>query len=183
MSIPSFGKVIAAVRTTDELSAAIKSDVKIIFDLSPDILSLSENIKNVHAAGKKFFIHIDLASGIGKDESGIKFAKAAGVDGIISTRVNIIRMARDLGIFSVQRFFAVDSHSIGTTVSAIKASKPDMIEIMQGILYKVIGNLCEKTDIPVIAGGLIDSAEEVEFAVKSGATAVSTGKEELWGIK
>lgn len=181
MNQPTLGKVIAAVRNDDDLSLAVKSGVEIIFDLSPDILTLEKKVKCVHDAGKKFFIHMDLASGIGKDESGIKFAKAADVDGIISTRVNIVRMARENGIFSVQRFFAVDTQSIDTTASAIKAAKPDMIEIMPGILFKVIKNLCIKTNIPIIAGGLIDTAEEVEAAIESGASAVSTGKKELWG--
>lgn len=177
------GRVIAAVRTDDEFNFAILDDVKVIFDLSPDILTLSDKVKKAHGIGKKIFIHIDLAAGIGKDESGIKFAKEVGVDGIISTRVNIVRMARENGIFSVQRFFAVDSQSIDTTISAIKASKPDMVEIMPGVLFKVINHLCSKINIPIIAGGLIDSADEINMAIESGAAAVSTGKKELWGAK
>ena len=183
MERPDFGKVVAAVRTLEDFSVAVKSDVKIIFDLSPDILVLAKKVKIAHEAGKKIFVHIDLASGIGKDESGIKYVKAVGVDGIISTRVNIVRIARENDMFAVQRFFAVDSQSIDTTISAIKAAKPDMIEIMPGILFKVIESLCEKTDIPIIAGGLIDSADEIDKAIGNGATAVSTGKKNLWGIK
>ena len=183
MERPEFGKVVAAVRTLEDFSAAVKSDVNIIFDLSPDILTLAKKVKVAHEASKKIFVHMDLASGIGKDESGIKYVKAVGVDGIISTRVNIVRLARENGVFAVQRFFAVDSQSIDTTISAIKSSKPDMIEIMPGILFKVIRHLCEKTDSPIIAGGLIDSSEEIENAIDSGAAAVSTGKKDLWGIK
>ena len=183
MERPNFGKVVAAVRNTEEFAAALNSNVNVIFDLSPDILILSKKVKSAHEAGKKIFIHIDLANGIGKDESGIKFAKAIGVDGIISTRVNIVRLARENDVFAVQRFFAVDSQSIDTTISAIKSAKPDMIEIMPGILYKVVKNLCDKTDIPIIAGGFIDSVDEINSVLECGASAVSTGKKELWGIK
>lgn len=172
--------IIAAVRNNEEFNMAIKSNVKIIFDLSPDLLTLSEKVELVHKNGKKLFIHIDLATGIGKDRSGILYSKNMGVDGIISTRVNIIKIARELGLFTVQRFFIVDSHSIDTTIEAIKSSKPDMIEIMPGVVIKNIKKLKEKLNIPIISGGLVEDAEEVKEALKNGAVLVSTGKKELW---
>lgn len=172
--------VIAAVRTQEEYEKALLSGAVRIFDLSPDLLTLADRVKAAHAAGKKLFVHFDLATGIGKDKSGIAFAAALGVDGVISTRVNIIRMAREAGLYTVQRFFIVDSHSIETTIEALKASKADTIEVMPGIAYKVIRALEEKLDVPIIAGGLIESAEEAEQAYKNGASAISTGKATLW---
>lgn len=173
-------KVIAAVRTHDEILKAVGSDVKIVFDLSPDILTLDENAKILHKAGKKFFIHLDLANGIGKDSSGIIFAKNAGVDGIISTRSGVIKTAREVGMLTVQRFFIVDSHSVDTTVEALKLSKAQMIEIMPGGVSKVVKRLKEIVSVPIIAGGLIETKEEAQAALKSGASAVSTGTENLW---
>lgn len=175
--------VIAAIRTEKELNAALNSKCDIIFDLNPDLFTVAENVKKVHDAGKKLCIHIDFASGIGKDKTGIQFAKHAGVDGIISTRVNIIRLAREEGIFTIQRFFIVDSRSVDTTAESLKASRPDMIEIMPGILPKVISDLKSKAGVPIIAGGLIEEKEEISKVIESGAAAVSTGKQELWGIK
>ena len=173
-------KVIAAVRTKDELIKASSSDVKIIFDLSPNIMTVEENLSKAHSAGKKYFIHIDLAEGIGKDKSGIEFMKKLGVDGIISTRPGIIKAARELGVFTVQRFFIVDSQSIDTTVESLKSSKAQMIEIMPGCVLKVISNLKNIVDVPMIAGGLIETKEDVQNALNSGASAVSTGKQSLW---
>ena len=174
--------IIAAVRNSEEFDVALKSKVKIIFDLSPDLLTLTKRAESVHKSGKKLFIHIDLATGIGKDKSGILYAKSMGVDGIISTRVNIIKIARELELFTVQRFFIVDSHSIDTTIEAIKASKADMIEVMPGVVIKTIKKLKEKLNIPIIAGGLVEDIEEVEEALKNGAVSVSTGKKELWKL-
>lgn len=173
-------KVIAAIRTKDELIFASSSDVKIIFDLNPNILTIKENLEIAHKYSKKYFIHIDLAEGIGKDKSGIEYLKQLGVDGIISTRTAIVKAARELGVFTVQRFFIVDSHSIETTVESIKASKPQMIEIMPGSVLKVISRLKETLDIPIIAGGLIETEEEAIKIIQSGASAVSTGKTVLW---
>lgn len=174
--------IIAAVKTEAELEAAINSGVKIIFYLSPNILTLEDTVRAVHACGKRIFLHLDLAEGIGKDKAGLQYVKQKRVDGIISTRVNIIKAAREVGLFTVQRFFAVDSHSIDTTFEGIKASKPDMIEVMPGIATKVIANLKAKLTIPIIGGGLVDTAAEVRDILKSGASAVSTSKKELWNV-
>ena len=172
-------KVIAAVK--DGLfNTALVAKGDWIFDLSPDISELTVKAEMCHKAGKKYFIHFDLAAGIGKDKSGIVFAKSAGVDGIISTRVNIIKMAKEAELFTVQRFFIVDSHSIETTLEGLKSAKPDTVEIMPGIASKVIKRLSRTSCVPIIAGGLIETKEEIIEAVSSGAAAVSTGKAELW---
>ena len=152
----------------------------LIFDLDGDIMSLPKKLKRAHDQGKKLFIHIDLASGIGKDESGIIFLKKMGVDGIISTKVNIIKLAREAGLTTVQRFFIVDSRSIHTTVEAVRSSRPDMIEIMPATLGKVITRLSSELPIPIIAGGLIESLAEAKTAIACGAAAVSTGQNTLW---
>ena len=172
--------IIAAVKTREELDAAKLSGVKIVFDLNPNILTLEDVVREAHACGKRIFLHMDLAEGIGKDKAGLQYVKQKRVDGIISTRVNIIKAAREVGLFTVQRFFAVDSHSIDTTLESIKASKPDMIEVMPGIATKVIAKLKGQLNIPIIGGGLVDTAEEVRAILRSGASGVSTSKRDLW---
>ena len=175
-------KIIAAVRNTDELKCALDSKTENIFMLSTNIEELKGQIELVHNRGKRLFVHIDLADGIGKDEYGIKYVKGLGVDGIISTRVNMIKLAKRYEINTVQRFFIVDSHSVKTTIDTARAAKPDMIEIMPGTVSKIIKKLKTELDMPIVAGGLIESKEEIKDALNSGAEAVSTGKKELWDI-
>ena len=173
-------KIIAAVRNYDELIGASGSDAKIVFCLNPNILSLEDTVNILHEAGKKCFIHLDLAEGIGKDKSGIEYLKTKGVDGIISTRTGTIKLARAMGLFTVQRFFIIDSRSVNTTIESWKTSKAQMIEIMPGNILKVIPRLKEVVEVPIIAGGLIETEEEAMEALRCGASAVSTGQKELW---
>ena len=175
------GKVIAAARNREQLRLAAGSGVDIIFMLATNIVELNEHIEIAHNAGKKLFIHLDLAEGIGKDEYGIRYVMEQGVDGIISTRTNIIKLAKRIGISTVQRFFIVDSQSVETTVEAAKAGKADMIEIMPGTVSKVIKRLRGDLDMPIVAGGLLETREEIAEAFECGVAAVSTGKHELWG--
>ena len=173
-------RIIAAARSDEELMAAVASKAEIIFMLAPNIADIKRQAAAVHKAAKKLFIHLDLAVGIGKDEYGIRFVKGQGVDGIISTRTNIIKLAKKENLFAVQRFFIVDSQSVYTAVESAKASKADMIEIMPGTVTKVIKKLKKELDSPIVAGGLIETEKEIEEAILCGATAVSTGKRDFW---
>jgi glycerol uptake operon antiterminator len=173
-------KIIAAVRDDDDFEEALTTGVDTIFFLSPDIMELEYIAKKAHEKKKTLFLHIDLTLGLGKDQSGIEYARNAGIDGIISTRANLIKAARECGMKTVQRFFAVDSQSINTTVETLKSSKADMVEVMPGLVPKVIEKLKTRIAIPIIAGGLIETKEEVATVLKSGCFAVSTGAKNLW---
>ncbi len=173
-------KIIAAVRNRDELERALESNVKTVFLLKTDIIELPRVIEEAHNAGKKLYVHVDFADGVGKDNAGCVYLKNLGVDGIISTRAGIIKSARENGMSTVQRVFIVDSHSIVTAVDTMQKNLPDMIELMPGIATKAISFFRDRVTIPIIAGGLIETYEEVELAHKSGAEAVSTGKIDLW---
>lgn len=174
-------KVIAAIHNDYDFNAALMSGVGIIFDLAPNIMTLGDRVRAAHMNDKELFIHIDLAEGIGKDKSGMLYVKNLGADGIISTRTSMIKAAGEVGLKTVQRFFALDSQSVDT-IKAQKTLKADMIEIMPGIVGKVIKDLKKKIDLPIIAGGLLETEEEAKKAYECGAVAISTGKKELWEL-
>ena len=148
--------------------------------LSANILELATLASAAHEKGKKLFLHIDLAEGVGKDAFGVRHIATLGVDGIISTRVSMIRAARECGMQCVQRFFMVDSRSIDTALESIRAARPDMIEIMPATVGKVISRLSRDLPIPIIAGGLVETDSEAKDALEHGAAAVSTGQSSLW---
>lgn len=172
--------IIAAIRSEEDLQEALNTPVELIFELSPSLMTVARRTEAIHAAGKRYFIHLDLAEGIGKDRCGIEYLKSVGVDGILSTRVSIIRVAREAGLFTVQRFFIVDSQSVETTIESIRASKADMMEVMPGVVPKIIRKLATSVRTPVIAGGLVETSREITEALDNGATAISTGKRRFW---
>jgi glycerol uptake operon antiterminator len=171
------------VRTDEDFKEALKSDVEVIFMQNSDILNVKEQITQAHSSGKKVLIHMDFAEGIGKDRAGLNFIKLMGADGILTTKTGMIRSAKDIGLITVQRFFIVDSHSVDTAVESIKIARPDVIEIMPGVLEKKIREFAEKVDTPILAGGLIEFKEEVDSALEAGAKAVSTASKNLWNYK
>ena len=128
-------------------------------------------------------LYLDFAEGLGKDKAGLQYLKRLGVDGICTTRTNLVRIAKDLGLVTVQRFFMVDSHSVGTSLDSIRIAKPDIVEIMPAIVTKKIAEFSNLVDVPLIAGGLAETEEEVKAAIEAGANVVSTGETDLWSLE
>lgn len=172
--------VIATVHSED-WSDAINSPVKTIFVLKANLRTIRNHIKEAHQADKKVFVHIDLSEGIGKDKVGIDFLADCGADGIVTTKGNMVKYAKDAGLISVQRFFALDQQGVCAITEISQSVLPDYIEIMPGVIDKIILKFSVK-GIPVIAGGLIETKQEITNALKCGAVAVSTGKTELWSL-
>lgn len=173
--------IIAAVRDGDDFKNALKSPASVIFSLSAvNVLNIETYVKETEKNEKALFLHIDMADGIGKDPTGLSYIAKCGVRGIISTRSSLIKSAREAGLMTVQRFFMVDSRSIATACENIKQSKPDLVELMPGIMPKVISDIKKRVGVPLIAGGLIETKENVIEALGAGASGISTGKSALW---
>ena len=172
--------IIAAVRSNGDLAAALTAPPSVLFLLNANILTLRGQIESVHRCGKLVLVHMDLAEGLGKDGAGAAYLSQLGADGVISTRSSVIRFAKSYGLCAVQRFFMVDSHSVVTAADSIRAAQPDLVELMPGIIPKVVQHFGAECAVPVIAGGLIDDKSEVIAALRAGAAAVSTGARALW---
>ena len=170
------GPVIAAVRD-ENFEEAINSSCEVIFYLKANLLTIKEKIESATKNNKIIFVHIDLAEGIGRDKTGIEILASLGIAGMISTRNPLISAATEKGLLTVQRFFALDSQG----VDAIKESPADFIEIMPGVIPKIIKKFSSGS-LPVIAGGLIETKAEIFTALQNGALAVSSGKKEMWEI-
>lgn len=173
--------IIVAVHDEKELDNALKSNAYIIFVLFGSIVTIGDISKKIKQASKVFFVHIDKIEGLRADESAITFLKqTTDVQGILTTKQTLIKPAKKLGLHTVLRVFIIDSKSIKTAMYNIEESKPCAIEIMPGISAKIIKRFCEKTCLPIIAGGLIDTKEEVIACLNAGALAVSSSKETVW---
>lgn len=173
--------VIATVKDLDNLDSAINSKCTVIFLLCGNIFNLKGIVQRVHEKKKMIFIHVDLIDGFSRDAMALKYIhEQICPDGIISTKNNQLKAARELGMLTVQRLFIIDSLSIQTTVKTSALIKPDAIEIMPGIMPKITKRLSEIIEVPVIVGGLVNEKEDIEKAIESGALGVSTSCKELW---
>ena len=178
------GKVIPACRTEAELAAALRlPQAPSLIILFGDINSLPELIRRTDEAGKLLLLHLDLIGGIGRDRAGIQFLARLGVKGLITTKPQLAKIARQEGMRVIQRMFLVDSESLRTGISLLKGFRPDAIEALPASTpASVLAELKAATDVPILVGGLVRSADDVMQAVANGAFAVSTSQRELWNL-
>ncbi len=172
---------IAGVKDISDLDAALESDCEVIFLLCGTIFNLKECVEKAKNKNKIIFIHVDLVEGFSRDSVALKYiSEKIKPDGILSTKNNLLKAAKSLGMLTVQRIFIIDSLSIGTAIKASQAINPDAVEIMPGIMPRITKQISSSLDVPVIVGGLVNSEEEVRLALENGALGVSTSSKELW---
>ncbi|MBC7123326.1 glycerol-3-phosphate responsive antiterminator [Pseudothermotoga hypogea] len=176
--------VVPALRSEEQLQKAAESMATSVFLLYGDLMSLKNVVKYLHDHGKRVFVHLDLIKGLGKDESAVEYLKTQILaDGMITTKGNLITVAKKVGLVPIQRIFLLDSQSLTTGIAQIKSHRPDYIEVLPGLIPDLIQQIVQETGISVITGGLIKTVQQAMEALKKGAMAVSTSEESLWNLK
>lgn len=173
--------IIAAIRDEGDLDEAISSQITTIFLIHGDIFNIKRMVDKIKSAGKNVLIHIDFLEGIGRDNKAVDYiCEVIQPDGIISTKSSHIKYAMSKGMFAVQRVFLIDSQSYDLSVKTAQSIHPDMLEVLPGIMPEVLRRITKQVPMPVIAGGFIDSKEDIMNTLGAGAIAVSTGRNNLW---
>jgi len=173
--------VIYAVKSREGLKKSLACEGEMVFVLFGDVLSIAKIVSELKAAGKIVFVHIDLIEGLTSRDISVDFlAQSTGADGVISTKASIVRRAKALGLFTIQRFFVLDSIALLNIEKQIPFENVDAIEILPGAMPKAIQKVAGLTRKPVIASGLINDKEDVMGALGAGATAVSSTNYKVW---
>lgn len=173
--------VIAAVKNEAQLADALVGECETIFLLCGDILNIGTLCAKVKAAGKHPILHLDLVNGLAPREIAVDFIRETTcAEGIISTRPQLIRRAKELGLFAVLRVFVIDSRALETIERECGTTEPDVIEILPGVMPDVIRKISGMFQTPLIAGGLISTKQEIMAALRAGAIAVSTTNRACW---
>jgi glycerol uptake operon antiterminator len=176
--------VVAGLRRSLDVERAIRHGIGVLFILGEDIFALQESVAKAHDSGRLILAHVDLIKGVGRDEAGVRFlARDLGVDGILTTRGNLIGPAKREGLVAVQRLFLLDSESLEVGLPAVERAAPDAVEVLPGVIFPWIASRLTGHLPPLIAGGLIRTPAQVAEILAAGAIAVSTSEEALWAFR
>lgn len=175
--------IIAAVKGDADLIRALESDCQVIFLLYGSVVNVDALVQRIHDKNKVCIVHIDLVEGLSSREVAVDgLVKLCHPDGIISTKASMIRRAQQLGLLAIQRYFLLDSLSLQNMLDQIDLHRPDFIEVLPGVIPSVIREITASTEIPIIAGGLIRSKQDVIQALQADAVAVSTSCAPVWQL-
>lgn len=175
--------IIAAIKDDDGLKKCISCDSQVVFVLYGDIISIPDIVMKIKEAGKIAMVHADLISGLGSKEIAIDFLKKNTLaDGIITTKPNLIKRAKELHFYTILRLFLIDSMAYENIERQVKAAKPDVIEVLPALMPKIVSKVCKLSPTPVIAGGLISEKEDIMNLLQAGVTSVSSTNDKIWFI-
>lgn len=172
--------IILGVKSDDDIPIVLKNDNQIVFILYGEISNISDIVDKYKAIGKTVFVNIDLVDGFSVKNSVITFMKKnTKAEGVISSKAAILRYAKEMGFYTIHRFFVIDSMSYRNIKKQIDISQTDMINIVPG-WTKVIEWTSKAYQQPVIASGLVCDKKTVIESLQAGAIAISTTNHEVW---
>ncbi len=172
--------VVPAVRGPDSaLEAALAGEHAAIFVLGGDIFQVLGRIGS-QSRRSQIYVNVDLVGGIAADASGLRFLSGR-VEGIISTHRHVIELSKASGLITIQRLFAIDSGAVERGLKLIRRAAPQFVEILPALAYcEIADRYSEVLDLPVLAGGLLKSWEDISKILEAGAVGVSTSHQGLW---
>ncbi len=177
-------KIISSIKNDESLEKVLTLNNKVVFVLYGNILNISKIVKKLKEKNKTVFINIDLIDGFSNKDVITEFIKKETLaDGILSSKPSIIKAANKSGLLTIQRIFLIDSFSYFNLTKIVKDSKPDAVEIMPGVMPKVVSWVKKDIIQPVICGGLICHEEDIDSILGVGADAVSTTNINLWSYE
>lgn len=173
--------ILPAIRKMKDFEKGLETSHEWIVFLETRLSQIKSLVEHSRRANKKVLVHFDLIQGLRADEYGVEFLmREVKPDGILSTRGNVIGLAKKHKVLAIQRLFLLDSLALEQGLKLAERFQPDCLEILPGLMPNIVADVHKKIDIPIITGGLISTKEEVDSALSAGAIAISTSHTDLW---
>ena len=172
----------AAIVDWARLDAALASRAAAIFVLRGNGLDLSDLVRRVHDEGKLIAVHLDLVDGLKPDHWGVAWLARCGADAVITSHGQLMSVIRNEGAIAIHRLLLSRREHLETAVAALARSRPDIVEILPGVILPAIAGLLPALDVPMLAGGFIRTPLDARAVLASGAVGVTTSSEGLWDL-
>lgn len=175
--------IIAVIRDDVSLELVLRSSARCVLLAYGDLVSVGPAVRRLKAAEKLVFLNFDMIDGLGSDQAAVRFvARSVRPAGIRSTRSQIIKAAHKEQLLTIQSLFLLDSLALKNGLNSVLSCSPAAVEVLPGIMPRVIRDISQRCLLPLIAGGLIRSREEAEEALAAGATSCATADRTLWDL-
>ena len=172
----------AAVKSEEQLAAALRCRAGAIFILRANGLELAPVVRRIHDAGKLAVVHLDLVDGLAADLTGVRWLVRCGADAVISSHGQAVRAVRAEGLVAIQRLLCVDRPAIELGLAAVARAQPDIVELLPGVILPSVADVVlARLTVPLLAGGFICDADAMRRVLEAGALAVTTSERALWG--
>jgi glycerol uptake operon antiterminator len=165
---------IPVISSMKKLEQFLKTSLKVCILQDVHIALLGSMIDLLHQHHCLALVHIDMINGLSSDEHGTEYViQRLKGDGIITVKARVIESAKKNHKTAILRIFLIDGKSLERGLDLVERVKPDVVEVMPAIAYTILPTLRNSIRVPIIAGGLLRHAHDIEQALKHGCDACS----------
>lgn len=175
--------MIASVKEAKHIEIALAYREKLggVFLLTGHIGVVRNYVELYKSHRLPVFLHLEKIGGLSTDYYGLDYlAKTVKPDGIVTTKTNVVKTAKKMGLIAIQRFFLIDTEGLDNIANSLSNAEPDIVEVMPARIPEALRRVQALTPLPVVAGGLLFDRDQALECLGNGATAVSSSKPELW---
>jgi glycerol uptake operon antiterminator len=128
------------------------------------------------------YVYIDTVDGIQSDAAGLQFlSEHFHITGIISHHPKTLAIAKELGMETIQRIFAIDSSGLNSSLATVEVENIDLLDIAPAPVIPYLSPEQLSTfPRPFIGSGLITNFAQVRAILHAGARNVAVTRPELW---
>ncbi|MGD0862862.1 MAG: glycerol-3-phosphate responsive antiterminator [Candidatus Limnocylindrales bacterium] len=171
-----------ATTTGEQFQRALASHAQVVLILRANGLELAPFIGQAHECGKLVAVHLDLVSGLRGDRAAVEWLARSGADAVISSRGHLMAAIRQESMTAIQRLLLLSHTQLASGIAAITRSKPDIVEVLPGVILPEVRHLLPDLGVPLLAGGFVRTIEDVRALLDSGAIVVTSSREDLWSL-
>ncbi|WP_026894392.1 glycerol-3-phosphate responsive antiterminator [Clostridiisalibacter paucivorans] len=177
--------IVPSIRMLKDLDYVLESSLPVVLLSEVHIGNLKSLVQRCHNKNKKVLVNVDLIGGFSPDKIGVKLlVDLFKVDGIFTSNIITINMCKSVGLFTIQRFFLMDSKAVDSSLKSLKKSQADAIELLPSPLVPEFFNkIVKKKDIPILAGGFVNDVNSVKEFKKLGLKGMTTSCKDIWKLK
>jgi glycerol uptake operon antiterminator len=180
-SLPTGHKTIPIIENRLQLGRVLEAPrITAILLRRCNLFDFRTMLEHAHKQQLAIYVNIDHIDGIAPDAAGLHYlAHHLHVTGVFSSNVKILAQAKNFGLETVQRIFAVDSTGLEMAFELADEQYIDLLDISPA---PVIPYIMTQTHFPLpfIGTGFISTTQQVQTILRAGAIGVTVSRSELW---
>ncbi len=147
-----------------------------------NLFEFANLLERAHRHRLVVYVNIDHIEGIHADHAGLSYlAQQLHIAGVISSNPRTLLLAKQVGLETIQRIYAVDSTGLYTALESVDTAEVDLLDISPALVIPhLLPYLEDPLPLPVIGSGLINCAQQVQEVLHAGASGVIVTRSDLW---
>lgn len=147
-----------------------------------NLFEIAGLLERAQQRGLTTYISVDHIDGIHADSAGLQYlAHQMHVIGVVSSHPRTLSLAKEYGLETIQRIFALDSTGSEAALASVDVEVVDLLDISPAL---VVPHLIAQRQVsfvrPFIASGLIHTPQQMHALLGTGAAGVVVARDDLW---